>query len=74
MTACITATGRKWIPLQCRVTLLDQMALTRQVTSLGLGARSTVNLKVRQPLAKALVHVRDGQETLVGGLHRYRCR
>ena len=44
-------------------TLLDQMALTRQVTSLGLGARSTVNLKVRQPLAKALVHVRDGQET-----------
>jgi isoleucyl-tRNA synthetase len=45
-------------------TLLEQMALTRQVTSLGLGARSTVNLKVRQPLAKALVHVRDGQETL----------
>jgi isoleucyl-tRNA synthetase len=45
-------------------TLLDQMALTRQVTSLGLGARSTVNLKVRQPLAKALVHVHDGQETL----------
>ena len=45
-------------------TLLDQMALTRQVTSLGLGARSTVNLKVRQPLAKALVHVRDGQGTL----------
>jgi isoleucyl-tRNA synthetase len=44
--------------------LLDQMALTRQVTSLGLGARSTVNLKVRQPLAKALVHVRDGQGTL----------
>jgi len=45
-------------------TLLEQMVLTRQVTSLGLGARSTVNLKVRQPLAKALVHVRDGQETL----------
>jgi isoleucyl-tRNA synthetase len=44
--------------------LLDQMALTRQVTSLGLGARSTANLKVRQPLAKALVHVRDGQEHL----------
>jgi isoleucyl-tRNA synthetase len=40
------------------------MALTRHVTSLGLGARSTVNLKVRQPLAKALVHVHDGQETL----------
>ena len=30
----------------------------------GPGGRSTVNLKVRQPLAKALVHVRDGQETL----------
>jgi isoleucyl-tRNA synthetase len=45
-------------------TLLDQMALTRQVTSLGLGARSTANLKVRQPLAKALVHVRAGQEHL----------
>jgi isoleucyl-tRNA synthetase len=45
-------------------TLLDQMALTRQITSLGLGARSTVNLKVRQPLAKALVHVHDGQEAL----------
>jgi isoleucyl-tRNA synthetase len=44
--------------------LLDQMALTRQVTSLGLGARSTVNLKVRQPLAKVLVHVRQRQETL----------
>src|SRR5262249_24971891 len=44
--------------------LLDQMALTRQITSLGLGARSTVSLKVRQPLAKVLVHVRDGQETL----------
>ena len=41
-------------------TLLDQMALTRQITSLGLGARSTVGLKVRQPLAQALVHVRDG--------------
>src|SRR5205823_9346864 len=44
--------------------LLDQMALTRQVTSLGLGARSSVNLKVRQPLAKALVHVHDGQSAL----------
>jgi isoleucyl-tRNA synthetase len=37
------------------------MALTRQVTSLGLGARGSVNLKVRQPLARALVHVRDGE-------------
>jgi len=45
-------------------TLLDQMALTRHVTSLGLGARSSVNLKVRQPLAKALVHVHEGQSAL----------
>jgi isoleucyl-tRNA synthetase len=44
--------------------LLAQMALTRQVTSLGLGARSTVSLKVRQPLGKALVHVREGQGAL----------
>ena len=41
--------------------LLEQMALTRQVTSLGLAARGSVNIKVRQPLAKALVHLRDGQ-------------
>ena len=44
--------------------LLEQMALTRQVTSLGLGARSSVNLKVRQPLAKALVHVHQGHSAL----------
>ncbi len=44
--------------------LIEQMALTRQVTSLGLGARSTANLKVRQPLAKALVHVRASDGTL----------
>ena len=44
--------------------LLEQMALTRQVTSLGLGARSSVNLKVRQPLAKVLVHVRGAQSAL----------
>ncbi len=36
--------------------LLDQMALARQVASLGLSARNTAGLKVRQPLAKVLVH------------------
>jgi isoleucyl-tRNA synthetase len=41
--------------------LLEQMALTREVTSLGLAARGSVNIKVRQPLAKALIHLRDGQ-------------
>jgi isoleucyl-tRNA synthetase len=39
--------------------LLGQMAVTRQVASLGLGARASVNIKVRQPLAKALVHLAD---------------
>ncbi len=43
-------------------TLLGQMSLVRQVASLGLGARSTSNLKVRQPLAKALVHSTGRQE------------
>jgi isoleucyl-tRNA synthetase len=37
-------------------TLLDQMALARQIASLGLSARNTAGLKVRQPLAKVLVH------------------
>ncbi|HEX7976824.1 MAG TPA: DUF5915 domain-containing protein, partial [Anaerolineales bacterium] len=36
--------------------LLDQMALARQVASLGLSARSSAGLKVRQPLAKCLVY------------------
>jgi isoleucyl-tRNA synthetase len=36
--------------------LLEQMALARQIASLGLAARSTVNLKVRQPLAKAMAY------------------
>jgi isoleucyl-tRNA synthetase len=37
--------------------LLEQMALARQVASLGLSARNSVGLKVRQPLAKVLVDV-----------------
>jgi isoleucyl-tRNA synthetase len=37
-------------------TLLDQMGLARQIASLGLAARSSANLKVRQPLARVLVH------------------
>ena len=42
--------------------LLGQMGLARQVASLGLGARSTVNLKVRQPLARALVYATNKRE------------
>ncbi len=41
---------------------LHQMSLARQIASLGLAARSGVNLKVRQPLAKVLVYA--GQVTL----------
>jgi isoleucyl-tRNA synthetase len=37
--------------------LVEQMALARQIASLGLGARSTVSLKVRQPLARALAYI-----------------
>jgi isoleucyl-tRNA synthetase len=37
-------------------TLLEQMGLARRVASLGLSARANANLKVRQPLAKVLVH------------------
>jgi isoleucyl-tRNA synthetase len=36
------------------------MNLARQIASLGLGARGSANIKVRQPLARALAHV--GQE------------
>jgi len=49
--------------------LLERMALARRIASLGLGARNSANIKVRQPLAKALVYVEDGKgqldETLV---------
>jgi isoleucyl-tRNA synthetase len=43
-------------------TLLDQMALARQIASLGLGARGSANIKVRQPLARALAHVGQGRK------------
>jgi isoleucyl-tRNA synthetase len=43
--------------------LLDQMALARQVASLGLAARGAANLKVRQPLARAMAFA-GGSKTL----------
>jgi isoleucyl-tRNA synthetase len=43
--------------------LLDEMALARQVASLGLSARNEAGLKVRQPLAKALAYA-GGKRTL----------
>ncbi|MCS7260594.1 MAG: class I tRNA ligase family protein [Anaerolineae bacterium] len=39
--------------------LLARMALARRIASVGLGARGSANVKVRQPLAKALVHLAD---------------
>jgi len=36
--------------------LLGGMALARRVASLGLGARNAASIKVRQPLAKALIY------------------
>jgi isoleucyl-tRNA synthetase len=41
-----------------------QMDLARRVASLGLSARGNAGLKVRQPLAKALAHVSEGQAEL----------
>jgi isoleucyl-tRNA synthetase len=38
------------------IQLLEEMGLSRQVASLGLGARNSANLKVRQPLAKVMVY------------------
>jgi isoleucyl-tRNA synthetase len=44
--------------------LLTQMALARRICSLGLGARNSVNIKVRQPLAKAKVYIEGGRGEL----------
>jgi isoleucyl-tRNA synthetase len=44
--------------------LLEQMDLARRIASLGLGARSSVNIKVRQPLAKAMAYVGDAKAEL----------
>ncbi|MCE5258492.1 MAG: class I tRNA ligase family protein, partial [Chloroflexi bacterium] len=44
--------------------LVQQMSLARAVASLGLGARGSVNIKVRQPLAKALVFTGDARSLL----------
>jgi isoleucyl-tRNA synthetase len=48
--------------------LLDQMALARRIASLGLGARGSANIKVRQPLARALVYVGDAKGGLTNEL------
>ncbi|MSP12541.1 MAG: isoleucine--tRNA ligase [Chloroflexi bacterium] len=40
--------------------LLTQMELARRVANLGLSARGSANIKLRQPLARALVYTGDG--------------
>jgi isoleucyl-tRNA synthetase len=44
--------------------LVYQMGLARRVASLGLSARSNAGLKVRQPLARVLAYVSEGQAEL----------
>ncbi|MBC7316737.1 MAG: class I tRNA ligase family protein, partial [Chloroflexi bacterium] len=44
--------------------ILGQMALARRIASLGLGARNSVNIKVRQPLAKAFVYIENARGNL----------
>ena len=48
--------------------LLTRMALVRQVVTLGHSARNSRNVKLRQPLARALVHLEAGGGTLDGEL------
>jgi isoleucyl-tRNA synthetase len=44
--------------------LIAQMALARRVASLGLSARSAAGIKLRQPLAKVIVHPGEDREAL----------
>jgi len=44
--------------------LIDQMKLARETASQGLSARSNAGIKVRQPLSKVLVHVKEGRAEL----------
>jgi len=48
--------------------LIAQMALARTIASLGLGARSSVNLKLRQPLGRAMAYVSSGEAHLTDEL------
>ena len=50
------------------VALEDGMALARRLSSLGRAARSEAGMKVRQPLARALVYLPPGSPTLPAGI------
>jgi isoleucyl-tRNA synthetase len=49
-------------------TLLAQMDVARRTASLGLSARGNANIKVRQPLARALVHLGESASQRVNEL------
>ena len=44
--------------------LIDQMKLARETASQGLSARSNAGIKVRQPLSRVLVYVKQGRAEL----------
>ncbi len=51
-------------PAAVDASLLEEMALARRIASLGLSARANANIKVRQPLSRALVHAGQGRSAL----------
>ena len=44
--------------------LIDQVKLAREIASQGLSARSNAGIKVRQPLSRVLVYVKQGRAEL----------
>lgn len=48
--------------------LVEQMDLARRTASLGLSARSNAGIKVRQPLSKVMVYVKEGWAELADAL------
>ncbi len=47
--------------------VMKQMSLAREIASLGLAARGSANIKVRQPLAVAMVYVSPSSPLVDGG-------
>jgi len=48
--------------------LLDRMGLATQIAALGRSARSASNVKLRQPLSRALIYAGQGTDRLPGSL------
>ena len=62
------AGGRRWPDAAVDPALEAQMALARRLASLGRAARSEAGVKVRQPLARALVFLPPGAPPLLEGV------